>query len=230
MAASTSNFQSKLQIPAGSPSSFVRLLHWLLQKAWYVHSSSHIHIVLSPSRTYQVLEIAARPSVERLGLRKLFNRGRRYFIRAKSDGGFQMTTTSKVWWHPKRRTQPTAILSADFEKIDEAISRIKLRSRARLRYLLGQFIWPTFISSIIIFLDWSPVLIALCIFGLYGFSWSAHRLNAMLEAHEIAFFIETVLDNFAPEAPQQLTGGDADIIIDDFTTEWDRYIEEKRGE
>lgn len=229
MTASSANFQSKLQIPAGSPSSFVRLLHWLLQKAWYVHSSSHIHIALSPSLTYQVLETAARPSVERLGLRKLFNKGRRYFIRTKNDGGFQMTTTSKVWWHPKRRTHPTAILSADFEAIDETVNRIRIDSHAKIRYLLGQFIWPGLITSIIIFLDWSPLLIALCILGLYGFSWSAYRLTAMLEVHEIIFFIETVLDNFAPEAPQQITGGDADITVDDFTSEWDRYVEEKRG-
>lgn len=224
------NFQTKLQMPAGSPSSFVRLLLWLRQHTWYVHSSSHIHIVIPPSQTYQVLETAAKPSVKRLGLRKLFNRGRRYFIRAKGDGGLQMTTTSKVWWHPKRRTQATAILSADFEPVDGTVSRIKLRSRVKIRYLLGQFIWPTFMSSIIIFLGWSPVFVALSLIGLYGFSWSAHRLNAMLEAHEIEFFIETVLDNFAPAPPEQLTTGGADITIDEFTSEWDRYVEEKRND
>lgn len=231
MVARNTDFRFTFKLPQSSPSSFVRLIQWLFKHAWFVYKSDHIQTTLSPSQTYKILETAAKPSVKRLGLRKLFANSRRYFIRAKNDGGFQMTTGSRVWWHPKRRTNPTAILSANFEELDDSNHRIRLNSRVRVRYFLGQFMLPAFISSIIIYLNWSPWIVALCIFALFAFSWTAHRLTALLEIHEIQYFIETVLEDFTPETPQQLASADADIVIEDeFTAEWDRYIEEKRAE
>ncbi|MEM9951567.1 MAG: hypothetical protein AAF846_08210 [Chloroflexota bacterium] len=222
------NFSTRLHLVDSAPSSFQRLLNWIVQHTWYVHSTSHIHMVLTPQQTYQLLETATKPSVNRLGLRKLFARGRRYFIRARSDGSFQMMTTNKVWWHRKRRTEATAILSAEFEHIEGDTHRLKTRTRVKLRYLLGQFFLPTFISSIIIFLDWSPIFIVLSVLGLYAFSWASHRLGAMLESHEITFFIETVLNDYTPPPAPQLATGD-DVVIDDFTVEWDRYVEKQRN-
>ncbi|MGB7341954.1 MAG: hypothetical protein WBC91_23860 [Phototrophicaceae bacterium] len=222
------NQTSRIQMPDSTPSSFWRLWCWLMNHGWYVHETAHIQARLTPAQVYKILETAAKPSVNRLGLRKLFKSGRRYFIRARNDGSFQMMTTSRVWWHPKRRTQPTAILSAAFDQIDEQNHRLHLRSRIKLRYLLEQFFIPTFMTSIIIYLGWSPIFLMSAIVGLYGLSWTSHRLTAMIESHEITFFIETVLDDFAPEAPQQLATGDADVTIsDDFVHEWDRYVDEK---
>lgn len=231
MVAGNTDFRTTVDLPENSPSSFIRLIKWLLKHAWFVYKSDHIHTTLSPSQTYKVLETAAKPSVKRLGLRKLFANSRRYFIRAKTDGGFQMMTSSRVWWHPKRRTNATAILSANFEAIGDTTHRIHLNSRVRVRYLFGQFLWPAFMTSIIIFLNWNPWILIGCIFALFALSWTAHRLTALLEIHEIEYFIETVLHDFSPETPQQLAAGDADIVMEDeFTAEWDRYIEEKRAE
>lgn len=225
---SDTNPPPPIDIPDNAPSSFVRLLRWLMKNGWFVHETAHIHASISPSQVYKLLETATKPSVNRLGLRKLFKRGRRYFIRAKTDGGFQMTTTNRVWWHPKRRTQPTAILSADFASIDEHNHRLHLKSRIKSRYFLEQFFMPTFISSIIIYLGWSPIFLISAIISLYALSWVSHRLTAMIEALEITFFIETVLSDVEPDAPQQLSSADADVIMtDDFTSEWDRYLDEK---
>lgn len=231
MATNETDFRANVQIPEGAPSSFTRLYKWFLKRVWYLQSSSHIHVAIPPSQTYQILEMATKPSVNRLGLRKLFEKGRRYFIRSTQDGGFQMSTNSRVWWHPKRRTPITTILTADFETIDNNISRLKLQSRVKLRYLLGQLIYPTFFSSLLIYMDWSFWVIVMSILGLYGLSWVGHRFTALLEVHEIIFFMETVLADFAPEPPKQLAEEGADIVIeDDFVAEWDRFVEEKRGE
>lgn len=231
MTATNPEFDANTKIPIGAPSSFVRLLNWIIKHGWSVQSSNHIHVSIPPSQTYSILASAIKPSVKRLGLRKLFANSRRYFIRATQDGSFQMSTSSRVWWHPKRRTPVTTILTADFEKIDEIVSCLKLRSRVKIRYLLGQFIYPTFFSSLIINVGWSPWIIALCVIGLYTLSWAGHRFSAMLEVHEITFFLETVLADYAPDPPQLLATGTADIVVEvDFVAEWDRFVEEKRGE
>ena len=231
MATNQTNFRANVQMPEGAPSSFIRLYRWLLQHVWFLQSSSHIRLAISPSQTYQILETATKPSVKRLGLRKLFAKGRRYYIRATQDSGFQMSTNSRVWWHPKRRTAITTILTAKFEPVDDTVSRLKLSSRVKLRYLLGQLIYPTFFASLVIFMHWSLWAIVISVLGLYVLSWLGHRFTALLEVHEIIFFIETVLADFAPEPPKQLASEGADIIIeDDFVAEWDRFVEEKRGE
>lgn len=207
-------------------SSFGQLVNWLVRKFWIVHSSTHLRLTIQPSQAYRVLEVAMKPSVKRLGLRKLFVQGRRYFIRSTSKGGFQMMTSNKVWWHPKRRTTPSTILTGNFEKLDDTLTRITLRSRIRLRYLLSGLLWPSFITSMIIFLDWHTWIIALCIVALYTSSWLTRRYNAMLEAYEITYFIETVLSDFSPAPPKILSNEGADIVMEqDFATEWDKFVE-----
>lgn len=230
MTTSDINFDEDNKRLKGTPSSFIRLLGLFLQHGWFIHTPSQLDIAIPPSQSYKLLELAVKPSVKRLGLRKLFAHSRRYFIRATRDGGFQMMTNSRVWWHPKRRTPITAILTAKFEASDDNISRLKFQSRVKARYLVGQLVYPTFFSSLIIFIDWSFWIIFACVLGLYALSWIGHRLTAMLEIHEIIFFIETVLADYAPETPQQLAAGSAEVIIeDDFVAEWDRFVEEKQS-
>ncbi|MGJ3237465.1 MAG: hypothetical protein ACFE0Q_02050 [Anaerolineae bacterium] len=221
--------QSDIHLMERAPSSFEQLYRWLLHHMWFVYTSSHIYLTLSPAQAYQVLEKATRPSVKRLGLRKLFVNSRRYFIRNTRNGGFQMMTTSRTWWHPKRRTPATAILSGTFEPVEGLGNRIKLSSHIKLRYFLSQFLWPTFISSIVIFLDWFPLTISACILALYGLSVLVHRYTAKLEAHEITFFIETVLGDFRPEIAGQLSNAHADVVMPDdaFTNEWARHVEKQ---
>ncbi|GAB5490777.1 MAG: hypothetical protein Phog2KO_09920 [Phototrophicaceae bacterium] len=230
MTASNFNSEEENKLPRGATSSFVHLLTLFLRYGWFINTNSQFEIAIPPSKAYQLLEIATKPSVKRLGLRKLFANSRRYFIRATRDGGFQMMTSSRVWWHPKRRTPITAILTANFEAVDENVSRLKFQNRVKARYLVGQFFYPTFFSSIVIFSEWSIWIILTCVIALYAFSWIGHRLTATIEIHEIIFFIETVLSDYTPETPQQLSSGSAEIVMeDDFVAEWDRFVEEKQS-
>lgn len=211
-----------------APSSFVRLLKYLANHAWFIRIPSHIQVSLSPSQIYQILELAAKPSIKRLGLRNLFARSRRYHMRPTSDRGFRMTTTSRVSWHPRRRTSATAILTAKIQAGDDNTNQLNLNSRVKLRYLLTQFFLPTFFASMIIFMSWATWIIVLLIISLYSLSWIRHRTTAMLEVQEMIFFIETILREYVPEAPAQLQAGEANIVLEkDFAVEWDKYVAQR---
>ncbi|MDQ7035313.1 MAG: hypothetical protein Q9P01_10905 [Anaerolineae bacterium] len=126
-----------------SPSLAQHLRHWFWRRAWYVHPGAHLRVTISPSQIYKILETSAKPSAKHLHLRVVFARGRRYFIFPKDGGNFHMITTNKVPWFP-RRTTASAVLFGDFEKIDDATTRLKMTSRIKIVYLLRSFLWPTF--------------------------------------------------------------------------------------
>lgn len=227
--ATTAHVNESNEKPAASR--FQRLRHGLLRRAWYVHPGAHLRVTISPSQTYKALEISAKPSVKHLQLRNVFVRGRRYFIFPRG-GGFRMITTHKVPWFP-RRTTASAVLFGDFEKIDDATTRLKMTSRIKIVYLLRSFLWPTFMTSMLVFMTWPVVIIALCIAALYGLSWVAHRYNAALEAYEMVFFIEKALEDFIPDPPSILPAQttSADVIVEsDFAQEWDKFVDEMQDD
>jgi len=209
------------------------LRHWFLKRTWYVHPGAHLRVSITPSQTFKVLETAAKPSIQRLHLRNVFARGRRYFIFPHTRSGFRMVTTHKVFWHPRRRTSASAVLIGHFEPIDADTTRLSVHSRIRTFYLLQVFLWPTFMTSMLVFMLWPVWLIGLCIGALYGLSWLAHRYNAALEAHEMIFFIEKALEDFIPEPPATLPSKSsaADLILKrDFVEAWDKFMEAMQDE
>jgi hypothetical protein len=209
-----------------------RLRQALLKRVWYVHPGAYLRVKLSPSQIFKILEIAAKPSVERLHLRDVFSRGRRYFIYAEKGGSFRMVTTNKIPWYP-RRTSASAILNGDFEPIDDTSTRLKLHSRIQIFYLLQSFVMPTFMASMLVFMPWRVAIIVLCIGALYGLSWLAHRYNAALEAYEMVFFIEKALEDFIPAPPPVLASEStvADVVIENgFAAAWDKFVNEMQDE
>ena len=103
---------------------------------------------------------------------------------------------------------------------------MKISSHIRIWYLIDMMIWPGFISSIIFYMWWPAWLIASLIVALFTLSWMAHRFNAALEAHEMIFFIETILEEYFPVIPAQLPAGSADIVYEtDFAQAWEQYVE-----
>jgi hypothetical protein len=161
-----------------------------------------------------------------LELRNLFKQGRRYFLQTTGQQGFRMMTTHKIRWRMRRRTRATAMLYGDFEALDEETVRLTVHSHIRLWYLLDVFLWPSFITSIIIYMWWPVWLITLLIGALYILSWLAHRFNAALETHEMIFFIESILQDYFPPSPQELmASGKADIVYGEaFAEAWEQYV------
>ena len=207
------------------------LLAWALHRVWFVQPDLLLTVTINPTSTMQVLLQAAKPRRERLELGQLFADGRRYFFRQRSNGGFSMITTSKVPWHSSNRTNAAAVVFGDFTAIGQgadANTRILLRGRIKTLYLLSVFAWPTFMTSIIIFLPWSPTLILSAIVGLFVLSWLGHRNNAALEAAEMVYFIEKVLEDYIPAPTPKLVAENADLVYKrrDFARAWERFYEE----
>lgn len=213
------------------PSRWRRVWRWLQQRTRFLHPPVLLAITLSPSECYQQLEKIARPSVQRLHLSDLFARGRRYHLEPGTDQGFRMTTTNKVSWHPRRRTSASAVLRASFQSSEESdITYLRIQGQIRVVYLLQSLFWPLFITSMVVYMPWHPLLKVLPVICLSLAAWLGYRYNAKLEAHDMLFFIEKALEDYIPDSPA-LPAQSADIIYgaqQDFVTAWERFYDEQQ--
>ncbi len=203
---------------------FARLL-------WYVYPEVVIVVNATPSLCVQVLALAAKPSVHRLHLRNLYASGRRYQLRLVTDG-FHMTTTSKVMWHYRRRTSASAIMNARLTPLDDDTTRLNLRIHIRIFYLISAFFLPTFMTSIVVFMPWSPAVITGTVATLYGLGWLSHRYNASYEANEMVYFVQTVLEEYIQSDMAALPAPSPDVIFnrDDFAEAWAHFYSEHQQE
>jgi hypothetical protein len=198
----------------------------LTKLIWYLHPQIQLPLNLSAAQAYNLLEMNSKPSLKRLEYRKLYAAGRRYLMRTDGKGGFSMMTTEKVWWHPRARTRASTVLHGQFEDLNAETSRLSLRSNIRLHYLLDVLPIPTFFTSIIVFMWWPVWLLTFLVLALYLLSWIGHRLHAMLEAHEMHFFIKTILSDYMPNPPAQLQSKSNIVTSKDFEQVWDKFVEE----
>jgi len=211
-----------------TPRWVVRLWDMLLRHIWYIHPQRAMLVAASPYMVQEVLNRAARPSTQRLHLRDLFAQGRRYHFKPILDG-FHLSTTSKVSWHYRRRTKACAILTANLEELDDDTSQIHIQTRFRLLYFLD-FIWlPLFMTSIIVYMPWHPIVIISLVVGLFGLSWGAHRSHAGLEALEMLHFVEKVLDDFTPKDTPALEDTNPGVVYREqereFAEAWEKFYD-----
>lgn len=215
--------------PAASPGDgqtmnlWRRCRAWLMHRLWYVHPRVVLLANTSPAVTLNIIRTAAKPSTQRLHLRQVFARGRRYDI-LPHDKGFVMTTTHKVAWRYKRRTQAAAEIRAQFVAVGD-ITQIRLVGRIKTFYLLDTFFIPLFTTSIVIFMPWTLAGQLILLSALFALSWFGHRFNARLEAHEMVYFLERALADFQPR-PETL-GQPGPEVVYDFTQAWERFYEEQ---
>lgn len=178
----------------------------------------------SPAICVATLGTAARPSVQRLHLRQLFSSGRRYDLQVEREG-FRLTTTSKVSWHYRRRTRASAVLLGHFEPLDEQTTMVHFRARMKIMTYAGVFLIPLYLATFVVFVPWPPLIIAAALLTLVILSWLGHRYNAMLEAHEMVFFVQTALAEMIAGPEAQLGTGSEEVIVTqkDFAETWQRY-------
>ncbi len=175
----------------------LRFLQPVLDRVWFVHPPAVLVIRATPGMCLQTLAFAATPSIERLHLRNLFASGRRYQLHRRGSG-FTLTTTSQVIWRYRKRTSASAVLLAEVAAIDEQITRIQMRVRISLIYLLDALLIPAFMLSILVFVPWPTLVTGGLLAALFGFSWFGHRYGARLEANEMVFFVQKALEDFLP--------------------------------
>ncbi|MDX1995163.1 MAG: hypothetical protein SF029_22465, partial [bacterium] len=171
------------------------LVRPLIRRVWSLHSPAVLMIRAQPNIIVRTLATATKPSTQRLQHRNLFAGGRRYFVYARRGGGFRMTTTARVIWRYRQRTNSSAILTGSFSAFGEDATRVQLDSRISLTYVLTGLIVPTFVASIIYFVPWHPAIVVGLIVILYTLSLMGHRYHAALEANEMVWFVQKVLDD-----------------------------------
>lgn len=202
---------------------------WLRNRIWYLHAPVILLVYATPSVCLQTLMTNAKPSTQRLHLRNLFAQGRRYHI-TPNKNGFDLTTTSKVIWQYRKRTASSSMMRGRLSNIGEDITRVYLRTHIAPFYLLDVLFIPTFMTSIIVFMPWHPLVIGLLALALYALSWVGHRYNARMEAHEMIWFVQKSLEELAPATVHELDASTDHIIIyREFEQIWQRFYDELSG-
>jgi hypothetical protein len=200
----------------------------LWRRLWAVHPPLELVVALRPADILATLKTAAKPSTERLHLRELFASGRRYQMTLDRNADLLMQTTSKVGWHPRRRTTASATLCAHLEGLEDGRTRLTLSSRMRVLVGLESLVAPAFMTSLLIYMPWDGLLLALLVAALFSLSWLGLRANAALEAQEMLFFVHKALEDQRPREPLALHES-GHIVYDyarEFQTAWDKFYDE----
>jgi hypothetical protein len=208
-----------------------------LRLLWRLHPPVIVVVSAAPIVVLQTLGAGARPSTQRLHLRDLFRDGRRYYIQPLTDG-FRMTSDSRqVYGNRRRRTRVAALLYGRFTMAqNDELTIIRLRTRVSVGYMLSALLIPAFISSIIVYMPWNISLIGVLIGLLFGLSLVAHLLNAVLQATEMVYFVQKVMQDLPQPEIMPLQASSPDVVlrptVDDplqtgFREAWQKFYERK---
>jgi len=195
---------------------------------WRVDTPVLLVINATPNECIDLIKTASKPSVSRLHHRNLFADGRRYHLEPTKDG-FTMTTTSKIWWQYRRRTAFSAVMDGVFSPFGDTLFRLRLETHIRLFYLIDIFLLPAFMTSLLVYTPWHPLVITGLCAILLGLSWSGHRFNVALEANEMVWFVRTALVDYLAEVEQLAVSNPQVMTLDqDFEREWERFYNTQR--
>ena len=208
-----------------------RLLDWLLHRVWQVHPPVVLLVNIAPEACLRVLQTAARPSTQRLQLRNLFLGGRRYSIEAEPDR-FRMTSNSKIPWMQRRRTRVAALLTGTLAEAGHGITRLSLSARMTRLNVLDIFLVPLWIGLLVVF---SPLAIQVkgaALATLLLLSWLSHWYSAVLQALDMVYFVQVVLEeHLVTDIP--VLPATADEVVyapGEFMREWERFYDAHKGE
>lgn len=206
-----------------------QVTNWLIKAVWQVDNPVLLMVNIAPAQCMQLMKTASKPSVSRLHHRNLFADGRRYQLEAITDG-FRMTTTHKIWWQ-RRRSAFSAVMNGIFSPFGENLFQLRLQTHIRLFYFLDIFLLPAFMTSLLIYTPWHPLVIVAFSLSLFGLSWRGHRLNVALEANEMMWFVRTALQDHLATVDELPHDNPYVMTLDhDFDREWERFYQSKKGD
>jgi hypothetical protein len=203
-----------------------------LDRTWFIHQPVTFFINATSQTCVQTLQTATRPSTDRLHHRNLFLSGRRYHFQGRRDG-FRLTTTAAKRWRYPKRTASSIVMWGTFNDLDEHLTRLTLRSRADVGFLIDALLVPSGITLLMSAAPWPPGLMMLLAFLLYALSWGEHRSQMVLEAREMIWFTQRVLDDLEkPERPLLGQGTSQDVIYDrrEFDREWELFYRDQMND
>lgn len=205
----------------------MQILRAIFNRLWYIQPPRLLLIQAAPALCLLTLHQAVRPSAERLHLRNLFMDGRRYYFEPRI-AGFRMNTTSRSPWR-RRHDRKAAVLLGDCADIGAGVTRLDLRTRMTLPFLLDIFVLPGWMSLLLIFGP-LPLRTSLSVsLFLLLLSWLWHWYNAALQATDLLYFVEVALDDLPDAQIAQLAASADNTIRADFAEEWQKFYQEHRG-
>jgi hypothetical protein len=197
---------------------------------WQVDKPVLLMLNAPPNDCINLIKTTSKPSISRLHHRNLFADGRRYHLEP-TKAGFRMTTTHKIWWQYRRRSAFSAVMDGFFSPFGDNLFRLRLETHIRLFYLIDIFLLPAFMTSLLIYTPWHPLVIGGLSALLLGLSWVGHRFNVALEANEMVWFVRNVLEDHLAEVEQLMAGNPHVVALDqDFEREWQRFYSTQRKE
>ena len=204
---------------------------WLLDRLWYVQPLTALTVKALPNDCVRALALATRPNLDRLHLRNLFVGGRRYYVNALKDG-FQMTSDTSLPWRPRTRGSVAAVLRGQFSASGVNSTVIQMRARMRLLYLLNIFPIPLFMAALLIASPWPKPLVIGLIIALFFLSWAGHRLSASLQAADMIYFVQKVLEEVITTDTPLLNAKSDNVVTpeQDFPEQWRKFYEEHKRE
>lgn len=206
-------------------------LRWrLLHTLWYVHPAAVFLVQTTPDTCLHLLARAAKPSTQRLELRNLFLSGRRYDLRQHRNG-FEMRSTSKIPWRRKARTRVAAVVFGELSAIDDVTTRLSLRARMTPVFLLDVFLLPFWMGLLLLFGPLAPQIGLAALVLLLALSWLWHRYSAMLQAAEMVYFVQVVLEDLEIAGIREIAAHSDDVVYPDaFQAQWQKFYERYRDD
>lgn len=196
-----------------------------------VHPPVYLTVAAAPDECARLLATATRPGLDRLHLRNLFTEGRRYFL--KLEGAqFHIKTNQKILWSRRGRTRHAAVVAGSLEAVGEKQTRIELRGRMLILYFLDVFLIPVFMTSLLVYTPWRPLLILALIVMLFSLSWVWHRMNARMQTLEMIFFVQKALEEVSSVELPGLGAQSPDVMLNGtaFQKEWTRFMARHQDE
>ena len=186
---------------------------------------------VTPRECLHIMNSALKPSLSQLHLESLYFEGRRYYLEPDGENGFKLMNTSRHRFRYRQRTGIAAMGFGTLTEISSNVTEIQVRFRVRIFPFLRALLIPAFMTSIIVYMPWPPAIIALLIVVLFGLSLLDRWLQAVLQANEIAHFIEITLRDYAAEIPT-FAGYDTQVVTQtgEFARMFERFYEEHAGE
>lgn len=212
------------------PGLFGLLAAPVLRLFWSIGHPMMISLKATPATCLAALAMAARPSRDRLHLRNHFSNGRRYMLRPVPDG-FQMVSTSKLLGRRGRTTSAAIIIGK--LTVNGEITQVRIYARMTPTHLLRMFAIPAGMALLEVFAPWPTSVIAMTLGVLFVLSWLGHRLTAVLEADEMTFFIQKVLEELAPADMPLLPAAGPDVVQEansEFREQWQKFYETHKDE
>lgn len=201
---------------------------YILPQVWYVHSPVVLLVRASPAAILSRLATASRPSTKRLHHRNLFTQGRRYQVRPVGDG-FRLTTTSSVRWRYRKRTTSSAVMNGACSPLGDDFTRLQLHTRINFGYMFDTFLIPVLLAAILWYVPWHRAVIVGALGLVAALSWLGHRYTAALEANEMVWFVQRVLEDAIHTDLPALDSQTDNTLRQDFEDQWRKFYEEKSG-